>query len=138
MAITDFHLLLLEGDPGRRESMLQAAREAGLARVRALRDDEEARSYFDGVPEGRAPSAFLFDLGAPPALEILSLVKSRASLCRIVTIGLFDRRDGKVLGAAYDLHINSCLVRPEGHAERVALFRSLRQYWEGLNQRSGL
>jgi len=131
MAITDFHLLLLEGDPGRRESMAQAARQAGLERVRALTDIADARSYL----EGRVPSLLLFDLGAPSGLELLSLVKSRPDLRRIVTIGLFDRRDGQALGAAYELHINSCLVRPDGAEEQIALFRSLRRYWEGLNQR---
>jgi DNA-binding response OmpR family regulator len=133
MAITDFHLLLLEGDPGRRESMLQAAREAGLARVHALSDVAEARNFLDE----RIPSLLLFDLDAPSGLEILSVVKRRPELRRIVTVGLFDRRDGEALGAAYDLHINSCLVRPNGSEEQVGLFRSLRQYWEGMNQTSG-
>ncbi len=130
MAITDFHLLLLESDPGRRETMIHAAREAGLASVQAVSDTANARSVLDG----RIPSVLLFDLDAPSGLELLSLVRSRPDLRRIVTIGLIDRRDGQALGPAYDLHINSCLVRPDGAEEQVALFRSLRQYWEGMNQ----
>jgi len=133
MAITDFHLLLLEGDPERRESMVHAARQAGLERVHALSDVAEVRGYI----ERRSPSLLLLDLDAPSGLEMLSLVKSRPDLCGIVTVGLFDRRDGRVLRTAYDLHINSCLVRPDGSEDQVALFRSLRRYWEGLNQPSG-
>ena len=143
MAITDFHLLLLEDDPGRRESMLHAAHQAGLERLRAFKDAIEARSYFDGVPEGvtpdgRVPSLLLLNLDDPSGMEILSWLRSRPKLRRVVAVGLFDRRDGQVVGPAYDLHVNSCLVRPDVLDEQVTLFRSLRRYWEDLNQAPGL
>lgn len=143
MAITDFHLLLLEDDPRRRESMLRAARQAGLERLRAFKDILEARSYFDQVsegvsPDGRIPSLLLLNLDEPSGMEILSWLRSRPRLRRVVAVGLFDRRDGQVVGPAYDLHVNSCLVRPDALDEQVTFFRSLRHYWEDLNQAPGL
>jgi len=140
MAITDFHLLLLEHDPRRRESMLQAARQAGLKRLRAFNDAGEARSYFDRMLEGdgRVPSLLLLSLDEPSGMEILSWLRSRPKLRRVVAVGLFDRRDGQLVGPAYDLHVNSCLVRPDELDEQVTLFRSLRRYWEDLNQAPGL
>ena len=139
MAITDFHLLLLDDDPRRRESMLQAAHQAGVERVRAFKDALEARSYFDRVsegepPDGRRPSLLLLNLDAPSGMEILSWLRSRPKVRRVIAVGLFDRNDGHVVGPAYDLHVNSCVVRPDALNDQVEFFRSLRKYWEGLNQ----
>ena len=91
MAITDFHLLLLEHDPRRRESMLRAARQAGLKRLRAFNDASEARSYFDRVsegetPDGRVPSLLLLNLDEPSGMEILSWLRSRPKLRRVVAV----------------------------------------------------
>jgi hypothetical protein len=143
MAIPDFHLLLLEEDPATRDSLLRAAQEAGVACVRALENGADARAYFDElatgrVADGRYPSVFLFRLDRREGLDLLSWVRSRPRLRRLVAIGLIDRHDGQWVGAAYDLHVNSCLVRPADHAGQVELFESLRRYWAQLNQAPGL
>ena len=143
MAITDFHLLLLENDPATRDSMLRAAAEAGVASVRALETGADARAYFDELAQGRAangrsPSLFMLDLERREGLDLLAWVRSRPQLRRLVTVGLIGPQDGQWIGRAYDLHVNSCLVRPDHFAGQVDLFKSLRRYWEGLNQAPGL
>jgi CheY-like chemotaxis protein len=143
MAITDFHLLLLEDDPAKRDSLLRAAAEAGVATVRALGNGADARAYFDELAQGRlvggrSPSVFMLDLERREGLDLLAWVRSRPQLRRLVTIGLIGSQDGRWIGRAYDLHVNSCLVRPDHFAGQVDLFRSLRKYWERLNQAPGL
>lgn len=143
MAIPDFHLLLLEDDPAMRDSLLRAAQEADVASVRALQDVADARAYFDELAEGRVadgryPSVFLFRLDRREGLDLLSWVRSRDTLRRLVAIGLIDPQDGQWVGQAYDLHVNSCLVRPSGYTGQVELFQSLRRYWAQLNQAPGV
>lgn len=143
MAIPDFHLLLLEEDPAMRESLLRAAAEAGVASVRALESGADARAYFDELAQGRAaegryPSLFVLDLERREGLDLLAWVRNRPQLRRLVTIGLLGSQDGRLIGPAYDLHVNSCLIRPDQFAGQVELFKSLRRYWEGLNQAPGL
>src|ERR1044071_5529713 len=95
----DFHLLLFEDDPAARESLMRAAREAGVASVRALGTGADARAYFDELAEGRVvdgryPSVFLFRLDDREDLDLLSWVRSRAALRRLVAIGLIEPQDG--------------------------------------------
>lgn len=143
MAIPDFHLLLLEDDPATRDSLLRAAREAGVATVRALQNGADARTYFDElaggrVADGRYPSVFVFPLNQREGLDLLAYVRSRPPLRRLVAIGLIDHHDGQYVGQAYDLHVNSCLIRPNDYPGQVALFKSLRNYWAQLNQSPGV
>lgn len=143
MAMPDFHLLLLEDDPATRDSLLRAAAAAGLAHVRALNSGVDARAYFDELARGREangryPSLFMLDLEPPEGLDLLAWVRSRPRLRRLVTVGLIGAQDGQGIGRAYDLHVNSCLVRPDGFAAQVEMFKSLRRYWQGLNQAPGL
>jgi hypothetical protein len=126
-----------------RDSLLRAAQEADVASVRALQDGADARAYFDELAEGRVadrryPSLFLFRLDRREGLDLLSWVRSRDTLRRLVAIGLIEPQDGQWVGQAYDLHVNSCLVRPSGYAGQVELFQSLRRYWAQLNQAPGV
>jgi len=139
MAITDFYLLLLDDNRSRRESMLRAAQRAGLMRVHALPGAGQARTYLEQAARrasehARFPSLLLLNLDDPSGIEILSWLRSRPDLRRIVTIGLLDGRDGQILGRAHELHVNSCIVRPEEFDGQVSLFRSLREYWGHLNE----
>src|SRR4030095_2449306 len=139
MAITDFHLLLLEENASRRASWVEAAGKAGLARVRALENADAARVYMNRVaagelPEEQLPTLLLTPLDGPAGLDLLSWLNSRPQFRRMVTIGLIPPQDGQLVGPAYDLRVNSCLILPDEFEGRVDLLRSLRQYWERLNQ----
>ena len=137
MAITDFHLLLFDDNDERRTSLLRAAQRAGLRQVLGLRDEADVRAHLDRLAlrepaEGLYPSLVLVPLDGP-GLNLLSWLTSRPRR-RMVTIGLVHPRDGHLIGQAYDLRVNSCLLRPEGFEEQVEFFRSVGRYWEDLNQ----
>ena len=139
MSITAFSLLLVEDDGGRRTSLVQAAERAGLKQV-AVVSGAGARRYLERTSRsGRAsperfPSLVLFNLQDSWGLDVLSWLRAQPGIRRVVTVGLFDPRDGEMLGRAYDLGVNSCLARPDDDAGKVRLFQNLREYWERLNQ----
>ena len=138
MAITDFHLLLFDDNDERRTSLVRAAQSAGLRQVLSLRDEADVRIHLDRltqgeVPEGPYPSLVLVPLDGP-GLNLLSWLNGRPLWRRMVTIGLVHPQEGHLIGRAYDLRVNSCLLRPDGFEEQVEFFRSVRRYWEGLNQ----
>ena len=138
MAITDFHLLLFDDNDERRTSLLRAAQRAGLRRFLGLRDEADVRAHLDRLsrgepPEGLYPSLVLVPLDGP-GLNLLSWLNGRPLWRRIVTVGLVHPGDGHLIGQAYDLRVNSCLLRPDGFEEQVEFFRSVRRYWEYLNQ----
>jgi hypothetical protein len=137
MAITDFHLLLLEDDASRRASLAEAAGKAGVTSLRILAR-EEVRNYLDRVAVGhlereRLPTLLATPLDGASSLRLLAWLNGRPEFRRIITIGLIKPQDGQWVGQAYDLRINSCLVRPDDFDGQVELFRSIRQYWEKLN-----
>lgn len=136
MVPTDFNLLFLEDDPDRRARLLDAAAQAGLqGRVRCLPNADEALAHFRrGIQPSRAfKSIFLFNLGSPSSLDVLRWLKEQPALRRLITIGLFEKGDGKFIDAAYQHRVNSCLERPRTASEQVQLFDHLRKYWAGLN-----
>lgn len=136
MAPTDFNLLLLEDDPDRRAKLLDAAAQAGLqGRVRCLSNADEALAHFR---QGNHPwkafhSIFLFNLDSPSSLDVLRWLKEQPALRRLITIGFFEKGDGKFIDAAYRHGVNSCLERPRTPSEQVQLFDHLRRYWAGSN-----
>jgi len=139
MAITDFHLLLFEEDASRRASLVEAAGMAGLARVIALGTADEVKDHLHRVAAGdlpgeRLPTLLVTPLDGPPGLDLLAWMNGRPEFRRMVTVGLITPQDGRLVGRAYDLRINSCLIRPDDLQGLVELFRSIRQYWERLNQ----
>lgn len=138
MAITDFYLLLLEENASRRASWAKAAGKAGLARMRALENAEEAKAFLNQMSAGELPEERLPLLVTPldgqEGLDLLSWLNGRPEFRRMVTIGLISPQDGQLVGQAYDLRVNSCLFQPDDFEGRVDLLRSIRQYWARLNQ----
>jgi hypothetical protein len=139
MAITDFHLLLFEENASRRASLVEAAGMAGLARLLALGTADEVKDHLNRVvagatPQERLPTLLLTPLDGPAGLDLLSWMNSRPELRRMVTIGLITPEDGESVGRAYDLRVNSCLIRPADFQGQVDLFQSVRRYWERLNE----
>jgi DNA-binding response OmpR family regulator len=142
--LTDFRLLLLEDDPDCLDLLAQAARETGLAHhLHTLRDGDEAVGYFkrliatarplSGI---RIPSLFLVSLEGPAGLPVLEWLNREPRLRRMVKVGLHSRPETLSKVHAYDLGLNSCLVRPLTPAERVAMFKSIGEFWGALNHPS--
>ena len=138
MAITDFHLLFFDEDDERRASLLRAAERTGLSGVLGLRDEADVRAHLNRLAGGEQPAEWLSTVVLvpldEPGLSLLSWLNSRPQGRRMVTVGLVEPQDGHRIGQAYDLRVNSCLLRPEGFEAQVEFFRSVRRYWEGLNQ----
>lgn len=134
MAITDFYLLLLDDDPGRRASLEEAARTSGLqGRYHSVRTADDAVNYLQQA-HSRKPSLLMLDLDRDSGVTLLEWLRGRPELRRILTIGLFDQQDGALVNRAYELGVRSCLVRPSAFDDQVAMFHSIRQYWETLNE----
>ncbi len=141
MRLTDFHLLLLEDDPARLSGILRAAQQARLGvRLQALRDRAEAVEHFrrmlrDLGPSADAafPSLLLLNLEGEAGLGLLEWLRQQPRLRKIVKVGLFSASDGAAIGRAYELGVNSCLLRPDSPERLQDMFLSIRQYWVALN-----
>jgi CheY-like chemotaxis protein len=131
-------LLVVEDDPADLELTLGALRELHLANpVEVARDGVEALDYLypkEGAP--RRPRAILLDLKLPrlDGLEVLARLKSRPETRDIPVIIMTSSREAPDLERAYELGVNSYLVKPLEFAAFVDVIRRAGMYWMFLNE----
>ena len=136
-------ILLAEDDENDAILMQRALRNAGHDKpVRVVRDGEEAVAALSELCQSpcRGDAArgllVLLDLKLPrkTGLEVLEWVRSQPDLRRVPVVLLTSSRDPRDVRRAYDLGVNSYLVKPSGYSELVELAKLLVAYWFGLNE----
>lgn len=114
--------------------------------LQVARDGDAAVSYLSGAGEYGdrlhypLPALVLLDLKLPrrSGLEVLAWLKQQPQLKRIPVIVLTSSNQRIDLNQAYDLGVNSYLVKPIGFAALLALMQSLGTYWLQHNEQPDL
>lgn len=132
-------VLLVEDDAAHAEITRRNIEELGenLGTFVHVRDGQAALDHLEAVRAGGVlPDLILLDLRLPrlDGLEVLSRVKSDSELKHIPVIVLTTSDAEQDVSSAYQRGANSYLVKPVGHAEYMALTRTLSRYWFGLNR----
>lgn len=83
------------------------------------------------------PILILLDLKLPRrhGLEVLKWLREQPELRRIIVIILTASRENPDIVRAYDLGVNSYLVKPVGFAKLVDLMTQIDNYWLNLNEK---
>jgi CheY-like chemotaxis protein len=135
-------ILLVEDNPVDILLMQRAFRNETLANtaLQIVRDGDAAVFYLEGDGEysDRAryplPAIILLDLKLPrrSGHEVLGWLKNHPSLKRLPVVILTSSRQTVDVDRAYDLGVNSYLVKPIGFASLLEMMKSFSEYW--LNQ----
>jgi CheY-like chemotaxis protein len=105
-------------------------------------DGDQALDYLKGINHyaERAtyplPVLILLDLKLPrrSGLEVLRWLKATTELRRIPVIVLTSSRENIDIDRAYELGVNSYLVKPVAFDELLELIRALNLYWLVMNE----
>jgi len=108
-------------------------------------DGDQALDYLKGSNQYSERSAYplpaliLLDLKLPrrSGLEVLSWLKTTAELRRIPVIVLTSSRENVDVDRAYELGVNSYLVKPVEFNALLELIRTLNLYWLVMNEHPG-
>lgn len=93
------------------------------------------REAFSASGRAPRPGLILLDLRLPKVdgLEVLKTIKADPSLCRIPVVVLTTSAAEKDLHRAYDLHVNSYLVKPVEFTKFIELMKNFGFYWLAWN-----
>jgi CheY-like chemotaxis protein len=136
-------ILLVEDDPGDRELTRRALDQRGITtRLHSVQDGEEALEFL--LREGRyrdpdcspRPDLVLLDLNLPKitGIEVLDRVREHPNLRTIPVVALTTSKHDEDITTAYDLGVNSYIVKPVEMDQFVETLRALRSYWFGIVQ----
>ena len=109
--------------------------------LQVVQDGEQAIEYLSGTGPYRdrqtfpVPSAVLLDIKLPrrSGMEVLSWLRDHDELRRIPVIMLTSSNQPSDVNRAYDLGVNSYLVKPSALDELVEVIRKLSAYWLEMN-----
>jgi CheY-like chemotaxis protein len=130
--------ILLAEDRDDDVALLQRAFErAHVPSFHIVRDGEEAIGYLKGAgrySDRRAfpfPNLLLLDLKMPgrSGLEVLEWIRSQQSIRRLPVIALTSSHLPADVNRAYDLGINSYLIKPGDFNALVTRINTLTEYW---------
>ncbi len=137
-------ILYAEDDPADAYMMQRAfAKVDPCARLHRASDGEEVVDYLEG--KGRyqdrnqfpLPVVLLLDIKMPrrSGLEVLAWLRSQqGELCRIPAVMFTSSRQSQDLARAYELGVNSYLVKPDTLDDLLVIIQSFDQYWLNLNE----
>ena len=121
----------------------RAFRKAAIVNpLRFVSDGEQAIDYLKG--EGQfsdrqrspLPSLILLDLKLPrkSGLEVLAWIREQPVLRRIPVVVLTSSKQSSDLERAYDLGVNSYLVKPVAFDDLLEMIKALKLYWIHFNE----
>lgn len=139
MSPADKHdILLVEDNPDDVELTLRAMKRARLLNpVRVVRDGAEAiELLFGGEGLASRPRVVLLDLKLPrvSGLEVLERIRREESTRTLPVVVLTSSREEPDIRRAYDLGVNSYIVKPVEFEKFVAAVGEVGLYWLVLNQ----
>ena len=140
---TNNTILLVEDDSNDVLLVRRAFRKAQLnPRIEIVADGDAAIAYLTRQPpysdrELALPSLVLLDLKLPrrSGLEVLEWIRQQPQLKRILVIVLTSSRENPDVAKAYDLGVNSYLVKPVAFEDLVKLMAQMHHYWLDLNEK---
>ena len=114
--------------------------------LQVVGDGEAAQDYLAGSGKYAdreaypLPAMVLLDFKLPrkSGLEVLAWMRSQTGLKRLPVVALTSSRERADVNRAYDLCINSYLVKPVAFDNLLQLVKSLGLYWMILNENPDL
>jgi CheY-like chemotaxis protein len=131
-------ILLVEDNPLDVDLTLRAFQRRKLINpLLVARDGEEALAWVPRWEAGEIqPAVILLDLNLPrvDGLTVLRTLKQHAVLCRIPVVVLTTSKEDRDIQAAYDLGVNSYIVKPVGFDNFMDVAQHIELYWCVLNE----
>lgn len=131
-------ILLVEDNPLDVDLTLRAFQRRKLINpVLVARDGEEALAWVPRWESGEIqPAVILLDLNLPrvDGLTVLRALKEHAVFCRIPVVVLTTSKEDRDIQAAYDLGVNSYIVKPVGFDNFMDVAQHIELYWCVLNE----
>ena len=134
-------ILLVEDNPMDVDLTLRAFEEHGIANpVVVCRDGEEALHYMDehrSVTDPGVPILVLLDLRLPTidGIEVLQWARNSETVWKQVPfVVLTTSRENADVEAAYELGVNSYVVKPVDFLAFVELAKTIKVYWLLTNE----
>ncbi len=135
-------ILLVEDNPDDMELTLHALKRHNVTnRIEVVRDGAEALEFIfcTGAYADRSienhPRLILLDLGLPKVdgLEVLRRIKEDQRTRDIPVVVLSSSREGPDIARAYELGVNSYIIKPVDFEQFSESVRQLGLYWLLLN-----
>lgn len=129
-------ILLVEDSPDDAEMTIRALRKRGLANSLVRVEDGEAALKFLFGGAAAAPRLILLDLKLPKVsgLEVLKEIRGNESTRATPVVILTSSKETPDLRTAYDLGVNSYIVKPVDFAKFQDAVAEVGMYWLLLNQ----
>ncbi|MGF1479337.1 MAG: response regulator [Cyanophyceae cyanobacterium] len=140
MVIDPPTILLVEDDSNDVLLIERAFRKANVnTQIEIVADGDEAIAYLTQQSLARSdalPALVLLDLKLPrrSGLEVLEWVRQQPLLKRLLVVVLTSSRESPDIARAYDLGVNSYLVKPVVFDDLVILATYIHQYWLDCNE----
>ncbi|MBI5446782.1 MAG: response regulator [Deltaproteobacteria bacterium] len=133
-------ILLVDDNPDDVELTLRAFKRTRLANTfHVVRDGVEALDFFfvkPGTARTALPRLILLDLKLPrvSGLEVLARIRENERTRKIPVVVVTSSREEADIRRAYELGVNSYIVKPVEFEEFVAALGEVGLYWLVLNQ----
>ena len=136
-------ILQVEDDPNDVMLMELIHRRGKFAsRLHVVGDGEEAVGYLQGLdhfvdrPLNPFPKLVLLDLKLPKksGLEVLQWMRSNPTTRRLPVLMLTSSNQPEDIKSAYDLGVNSYLIKPSDLDTLAAMLKMIHEYWLSMNQ----
>ncbi len=133
-------ILVVEDNPMDLDLMLQALQEHGVANtIVSCRDGEEALRYMDehrSPADGSVPIVVLLDLRLPKVDGIAVLRQARTDPVwkQVPFVVMTTSRENTDIEAAYQLGVNSYIVKPVDFLTFMDVVKSIKMYWLLTNE----
>jgi CheY-like chemotaxis protein len=144
MNVADITILVVEDNPTDVLLIRRAFEQSKLANpMQFVGDGDAAVDYLagQGVYDDRSrfplPILILLDLKLPrrSGLEVLQWLRSQETLKRIPVVILTSSKQDRDVNSAYDIGVNSYLVKPVEFAGLLEMMKTVNLYWLMLNER---
>ena len=140
--LKEVELLLVEDNPQDAELSLRALKKANVTnRIHLARDGAEALDFLfsTGIYAGRNgghPKVVFLDLKLPKldGIEVLRRIRQEEKTRTLPVVILTSSKDDRDVAAAYQLGVNSYIVKPVEFEKMVSAVAELGLYWMLLNQ----
>jgi CheY-like chemotaxis protein len=138
--MNDRPILLVEDNPMDVDLTLRAFKRRRVTNtIHVARDGEEALAWLPRWESGDPWSAvILLDLKLPKVdgLEVLRQLKQHPTLCVIPVVVLTTSEESADVQAAYDLGVNSYIVKPVEFEKFMDVSEKIDLYWTVVNKRN--
>ncbi|MCX7593248.1 MAG: response regulator [Fischerella sp.] len=145
--VSEHNILLVEDDPNDIFLIERAFRRSNFSHpISVVKDGDEAIMYLEGQgcyaqrENYPLPALILLDLKLPrrSGLEVLEWLKQQPLLKRIPVVILTSSRENIDVDRAYDIGVNSYLLKPVVFNALQEMMQVFSSYWLNFNQYSSI